>query len=222
MLNRGIGALRVRVCSNTTQFRSGLINRLKSELNIDARDAAGLVNRVRDQILQHHRPSGAIGGEQELIQWMVDTGVQIVKGKIIKEEEEEEEMEQGLHPAVEAVLMDPKEREKLNQLADMRMQHELYTLARTIRRQVHLHTGPTNSGKTFNAIEKLKAAKNGIYCAPLRLLAWEVYEKLNAAGIPCNLRTGQEKIDVPGARHTACTVEMASNVKLELFRSLRF
>jgi hypothetical protein len=130
-----------------------------------------------------------------------------------EEEDEEKELPQKLHPLVEAILWDPQEMERLREIADMRDQHELYPLARLLKRKIHLHTGPTNSGKTYRAIEELKLAKTGIYCAPLRLLAWEVYEKLNAAGIPCNLRTGQEKIDVPDARHTACTVEMASCVR---------
>ena len=38
----------------------------------------------------------------------------------------------------------------------------------------------------------------------------EVYESLNAAGVKCDLVTGQEVIRVPGAQHVACTVEMAS------------
>lgn len=33
--------------------------------------------------------------------------------------------------------------------------------------------GPTNSGKTHAALQALKAADTGIYCGPLRLLAWE-------------------------------------------------
>jgi ATP-dependent RNA helicase SUPV3L1/SUV3 len=42
------------------------------------------------------------------------------------------------------------------------------------------------------------------------MLAIEVYEKLNESGVPCNLVTGQECIEVPGAKHVACTVEMAN------------
>jgi hypothetical protein len=48
-------------------------------------------------------------------------------------------------------------------------------------------TGPTNSGKTYNALQSLAAAERGIYCAPLRLLAMEVYETLNHRGTYCNL-----------------------------------
>lgn len=34
--------------------------------------------------------------------------------------------------------------------------------------------GPTNSGKTYQALQALAAAKRGVYCGPLRLLAMEV------------------------------------------------
>jgi hypothetical protein len=50
--------------------------------------------------------------------------------------------------------------------------------------------GPTNSGKTYTALQALGAAKSGVYCGPLRLLANEVYETLNADGVYCSLATG--------------------------------
>lgn len=49
----------------------------------------------------------------------------------------------------------------------------------------------------------------GIYCGPLRLLAWEVAKRLNKANVPCDLITGQEREEVDGAKHKAVTVEMA-------------
>lgn len=88
------------------------------------------------------------------------------------------------------------------------MPHEWYPEARKMIRRIHYHMGPTNSGKTRSALEKLKTAKNGIYCAPLRLLSWEVAEKLKKAGVVCNLLTGQEKSTLDEATHLACTVEM--------------
>lgn len=44
------------------------------------------------------------------------------------------------------------------------------------------HGGPTNSGKTYNALQRLKTANRGLYLGPLRLLAAEIYENLNAQG----------------------------------------
>jgi ATP-dependent RNA helicase SUPV3L1/SUV3 len=71
-----------------------------------------------------------------------------------------------------------------------------------------LHIGETNTGKTHHALEQMKEASSGLYLAPLRLLALEVYEKLNAEGTPCSLKTGEEEKIVPGANHFSCTVEM--------------
>ncbi|MEO5345816.1 MAG: hypothetical protein H7834_05480 [Magnetococcus sp. YQC-9] len=88
--------------------------------------------------------------------------------------------------------------------------HEFHALfpAREQFRRVTMYLGPTNSGKTFQALQRLMAAENGIYLAPLRLLALEVAETLNEWGVPCNMITGEERVLVEGARHTACTIEM--------------
>ncbi|MFP4321258.1 MAG: helicase-related protein [Anaerolineales bacterium] len=72
----------------------------------------------------------------------------------------------------------------------------------------YIHVGPTNSGKTHDALQELAAAGSGWYLAPLRLLAREMFERLNKMGVYCNLLTGEERINVPGATFTAATVEM--------------
>ena len=82
-----------------------------------------------------------------------------------------------------------------------------YKMARNLRRNIIIHLGDTNTGKTYNAMERLKEAKNGVYLSPLRILALENYEKLNNLGIACNLLTGEEEIIKEGATHTSCTVE---------------
>lgn len=74
--------------------------------------------------------------------------------------------------------------------------------------QYILHIGDTNTGKTHHALEQLKQAESGLYLAPLRLLALEVYDKLNNDGVPCILKTGEEEKTVPDAKHYSCTVEM--------------
>lgn len=83
-----------------------------------------------------------------------------------------------------------------------------FAKARSIHRHHHFYLGPTNSGKTHNALETLIKAKSGVYLAPLRLLAMEIRDRLVAAGIPCNLITGEERILMEGAKHTASTIEM--------------
>lgn len=84
----------------------------------------------------------------------------------------------------------------------------VFSIARSLNRTIHFRLGPTNSGKTHDALIALQKAESGVYLAPLRLLAMEVRDRLLEAGIPCNLITGEERHLIPGARHTACTVEM--------------
>lgn len=83
-----------------------------------------------------------------------------------------------------------------------------FPLARQLKRTHHFFVGPTNSGKTYQALETLRLAESGVYLAPLRLLAMEVRDRLQAAGVPCHLITGEERVMVPGAKHTASTIEM--------------
>jgi ATP-dependent RNA helicase SUPV3L1/SUV3 len=96
----------------------------------------------------------------------------------------------------------------LSEVADLRLPHTWYPNARAMKRCFYYHMGPTNSGKTHEALTRLKAAKSGVYCAPLRLLAGEIADKLNAEGIKCSMITGQERNIVKGATHVACTIEM--------------
>lgn len=94
-------------------------------------------------------------------------------------------------------------------LADLRYPTEWYPGARLLQRELHLHVGPTNSGKTYAALKRLEQAKSGIYAGPLRLLAHEVYDRLNAKRIKCNLLTGDVKIiESLDVEMTSCTVEM--------------
>ncbi|MBX5452373.1 MAG: DNA helicase [Acidobacteriia bacterium] len=69
--------------------------------------------------------------------------------------------------------------------------------------------GPTNTGKTHLAIERLLAHRSGIIGFPLRLLARENYERMVAAKGArfVALITGEEKIVPPEARWFSCTVE---------------
>jgi len=69
--------------------------------------------------------------------------------------------------------------------------------------------GPTNTGKTFFAIERMLAHKSGMIGLPLRLLAREVYDRIVAARGPGEvaLITGEEKIVPKAPRFYVCTVE---------------
>uniref|UniRef100_A0A673FN47 ATP-dependent RNA helicase SUPV3L1, mitochondrial n=1 Tax=Sinocyclocheilus rhinocerous TaxID=307959 RepID=A0A673FN47_9TELE len=102
----------------------------------------------------------------------------------------------------------------LRKISDLRVPANWYPEARSIQRKIVFHAGPTNSGKTYHAIQRFLAAKSGVYCGPLKLLAHEIYEKSNDAGVPCDLVTGEERIFVdPEGRlsgHIASTIEMCS------------
>ncbi|PJI06920.1 MULTISPECIES: SUV3 family DEAD/DEAH box RNA helicase [Clostridium] len=82
-----------------------------------------------------------------------------------------------------------------------------YLETRRMHRKFYIHLGDTNTGKTYNAVERLKKAKHGVYLSPLRILALENFEKLNNEGIACDLLTGEEEILKPGSTHVSCTIE---------------
>jgi ATP-dependent RNA helicase SUPV3L1/SUV3 len=69
--------------------------------------------------------------------------------------------------------------------------------------------GPTNTGKTHYAIERMLAHGTGMIGLPLRLLAREVYDRVVAAkgAAYAALLTGEERIHPPTARYFVCTVE---------------
>ena len=69
--------------------------------------------------------------------------------------------------------------------------------------------GPTNTGKTHYAIERMLGHRTGIIGLPLRLLAREVYDKIVRARGPSvvALVTGEERIVPPRTQYWVCTVE---------------
>jgi ATP-dependent RNA helicase SUPV3L1/SUV3 len=84
----------------------------------------------------------------------------------------------------------------------------LFPQARAMKRKLILHIGPTNSGKTYEAMQKLQDADTGYYLAPLRLLALEGYETLKEQGLDASLITGEEQIINDDATHISSTIEM--------------
>jgi ATP-dependent RNA helicase SUPV3L1/SUV3 len=90
---------------------------------------------------------------------------------------------------------------------------ESFEVASRMQRKFIALLGPTNSGKTHRAMEALAKARSGAYLAPLRLLALENYERLQAANphgepIKVSLITGEERRIAEGSTHVASTVEM--------------
>ncbi|XP_063375115.1 ATP-dependent RNA helicase SUV3 homolog, mitochondrial [Cydia amplana] len=126
----------------------------------------------------------------------------------------------------------------LKKISDLRTPANWYPQARSMNRKIVFHAGPTNSGKTYHAMERFLEAKSGVYCGPLKLLATEIYHKSNKRGVPCDLITGEERrhasqssslvesdlestsdnsdtlieleTELTPSTHTACTVEMTS------------
>ncbi|MFD2204622.1 helicase-related protein [Kiloniella antarctica] len=82
--------------------------------------------------------------------------------------------------------------------------------------------GPTNTGKTYLAMERLLAYNSGMIGFPLRLLARENYDKAVAikGSAKCALVTGEEKILPKGARYFFCTVESMPVDKLVEFLAI--
>lgn len=101
-------------------------------------------------------------------------------------------------------------------LLDFRFPQEWLPATRSMQRTIHVHVGPTNSGKTYNALKALENSKEGIYAGPLRLLANEVYQRLTAKGLPCALMTGEEvRLPENTDRYfVSCTVEMMPQNKV--------
>ncbi|MFC6603193.1 helicase-related protein [Ectobacillus funiculus] len=104
-----------------------------------------------------------------------------------------------------------EERRKQEQMLMESLFHDEFSFTKAAEQTLYvLHVGPTNSGKTYNALQRLKRAETGIYMAPLRLLALEVYQTLNEDGAPCHLKTGEEERYTNGATVTSCTIEVAN------------
>ena len=76
-------------------------------------------------------------------------------------------------------------------------------------RRVRAVLGPTNTGKTHLAIERMCGHSSGMMGFPLRLLAREVYDRVRAikGDKQVALITGEERIEPPEARYFLCTAE---------------
>ena len=68
--------------------------------------------------------------------------------------------------------------------------------------------GPTNTGKTFYAIERMASYKSGIIGLPLRLLTREVFDKISNKLGPSRtaMITGEERIIPQNPQYWVCTV----------------
>lgn len=83
-----------------------------------------------------------------------------------------------------------------------------YPLARSLKRRVVLFVGPTNSGKTYRALNLLTSHRRGAYLAPLRLLALEGQAEIESRGKACSFLTGEERDLREDALFVSSTIEM--------------
>lgn len=83
----------------------------------------------------------------------------------------------------------------------------LFPQARAMEREIVFFCGPTNSGKTYEALALAEAATSAEILAPLRLLALEHFESLRDRGVTAGMITGEEEIMPSGATHIARTIE---------------
>ena len=174
-------------------------------------------------------PIGALGGDADgtllpqLVRVLQPLSLSEASGVKTKEMSEEETIALEfvfttmLADALSALSPSLDQQAMLEHVSDLRLPHEWYPRARIQKRKIIYHGGPTNSGKTYQALQRLRTADpekgGGLYCGPLRLLALEVYENLNRQGVYTNLITGQEKREVPFSTHTSNTLEMVNMSK---------
>ncbi len=182
------------------------------------------LNQVNEELLSHFNLA---------VDALYDHMLELSEGLNIEESKLESFIIQFLSPQIKtSQTLKLKEKSKrrilyhyseyLKPLKEKRMREELlaktirdfknlFPLARSLKRKIIFHVGPTNSGKTYEALQKLKAADTGYYLAPLRLLALEGYENLKKEGVPVSLITGEEEIIDEESTHISSTIEMLNN-----------
>lgn len=103
------------------------------------------------------------------------------------------------------------ERERVRELVEQRgliAYRDYFPRARSLKRELVFYAGPTNSGKTWHALNELCEARTGTYLAPLRLLALEGQEEIEKRGRVASYITGEERDIREGADFIASTIEM--------------
>lgn len=211
-----VSKLKKRMERNTSQVRfrlkRGSLNKLDQDVKsyfkayLGPSSELGLVYRQRlisffNGILTDQGHSSDLITDNEYDRFFTQIGVGIWK--------QPKTLQREFEKLVRSVLAFKRKDISATILRDYLGQFWTHSEARRKKRKVIYHMGPTNSGKTYNAIEALSKAKHGCYLAPLRLLASELYDTLNNKGCKTTLLTGEEVIEVAGATHYSSTIEMA-------------
>jgi len=129
-----------------------------------------------------------------------------------------------LHEALEHIEFDlkpldreAKEREHVRSLVEehnLIAYREYFPRARHMHRELVFYAGPTNSGKTWRALNELVEGESGVYLAPLRLLALEGQEEIRKRGRVASFLTGEERDMHEGATFIASTIEMLDTKRI--------
>ena len=143
--------------------------------------------------------------------WLISKVEEVIENPEVKSKLEKLEIRrQKAKEKKELLLIEKQKRiEETAELLNAYSLEYLVDCSKKYPKEYHVHCGPTNSGKTYNALKNVTASTKGQYLGPLRLLAYETAYNLNKRGVPCTLKTGEEEKRVDGAIFTASTIEMA-------------
>ena len=200
------------------KLRRSQYNKLKAEVNSLIKNAFGYDSnalvvyrqKLDDLIIEELRLKGLrrdLVEKDQKYRFFLQQGEGIWK--------ENQSLKKEIQRLIQSVLSLKRKDISAKILQDYLGQFWSHSEARRMPRRIIYHRGPTNSGKTYHAIQRLAQVENGCYLAPLRLLATELYDTLNEMEVKTTLLTGEEVIEVEDATHFSSTIEM---VKLqELF-----
>jgi hypothetical protein len=166
-----------------------------------AREASVTAARRIDEILRERvdRPLYNVKALRRAVQHALREGYDL--------EDALERIEYDLAP----LDREARERERVRALIEERgliAYRDYFPRARSMQRELILYAGPTNSGKTWRALNDLVEGENGAYLAPLRLLALEGQEEIEKRGRTASFVTGEERDIREGAAFVASTIEM--------------
>ncbi|CAK5084603.1 unnamed protein product [Meloidogyne enterolobii] len=193
--------------SLSRQVISSILDRFARDVNIrDLAATQNITKNIFQKAFQSFRMACCLG------QTSLDPRLQVIFSDIIKYDHSVDQIYPYFLRHAHKVFPHLERINELRIISDLTHPHNWYPLAREIHRKIIFHAGPTNSGKTYEALEEFKKAKSGMYCGPLRLLAFEIYERINKDGIPCDMVTGEQRLfahdsETPAA-HCTYTAEM--------------
>ena len=167
---------------------------------LSAATLAALEDEIADFVLDVQRRARKAGLDATAFLGALQTGRELFSRR-------RQVVEDRLHEAIHT-RQEASHRDAALRSVPLARYPDSFELASGMRRRFIAILGPTNSGKTHQAMEALVAAKSGVYLAPLRLLALENYERLADRDVAVSLVTGEERRLTEGATHVASTIEM--------------